>query len=267
LNEQENIKRNKLRLAALDLPKPVEPVPKRTTTSTPKKRKSKEQLEPVRRSTREKSQNVNYNFDAYDKVLNAAERAFEGKSASMGYIVPNLDENLMTCEEYCEAKGFKNGLKIERDFEGWVEEKTRKELNFAPTQEEHWESMGVSGPREAVGRIGKSSNAKEHSKKCLHTNPNMYFYRHCKPGEEPKWGPWEEDEIQLFLETAKKYGAGDNWGLFSSFIPGRVGYSCNQAYRSIMLPRGLILDDHYLMTESGKTVIRKKRTGLKKYSC
>jgi hypothetical protein len=235
------------------------------TSSAPKKRKIKGQLEPTRRSTRETSnKKINYNFDNYDKELNAAERAFEGKSASMGYLEPNLDENLMTCEEYCERKGLKKGLKIERDFEGWVEEKTCKELNFAPTQEEHWQRMGVSGPREAVGRMGKSSNAKEHSRKCLHTNPNMYFYRHCKPGEEPKWGPWEEDEIQLFMETATKYGVGDNWGLFSSYIPGRVGYSCNQAYRSIMLPRGLLLDDHYLLTDSGKTVIRKKRTGLKK---
>ena len=83
-------------------------------------------MEPTRRSAREKSQNVNYNFDAYDKVLKAAERAFEGKSSSMGYIDPNLDENLMSCEEYCESKGLKNGLKIERDFEGWVEEKTCK---------------------------------------------------------------------------------------------------------------------------------------------
>ena len=254
-------------MAALDLPKPVVASASKTTSNAPKKRKPKEQLEPTRRSAREKSQNVNYNFDAYDKVLKAAERAFEGKSSSMGYIDPNLDENLMSCEEYCESKGLRNGLKIERDFEGWVEEKTCKELNFAPTQEEHWQRMGVSGPREAVGRMGKAANAKEHSRKCLHTNPNMYFYRHCKPGEEPKWGPWEEDEIQLFLKTAIKHGAGDNWGLFSSYIPGRVGYSCNQAYRSIMLPRGLILDDHYLMTESGKTIIRKKRTGLKKYTC
>ena len=88
------------------------------TSSAPKKRKIKGQLEPTRRSTREtSSKKINYNFDNYDKELNAAERAFEGKSASMGYLEPNLDENLMTCEEYCERKGLKKGLKIEGDFE------------------------------------------------------------------------------------------------------------------------------------------------------
>lgn len=65
---------------------------------------------------------------------------------------------------------------------------------------------------------------KERSRKCLHSNPNSYFYRHVEPGLEQWGGDWKEEEIRAFCLTAQQFGCGDKWGLFSSYIPHRVGY-------------------------------------------
>ena len=37
-------------------------------------------------------------------------------------------------------------------------------------------------------------------------------------------GEWSQEEYDLFVETAKENGCGNSWGLFSSYIPNRVGY-------------------------------------------
>jgi len=73
------------------------------------------------------------------------------------------------------------------------------------------------------------SDAKAFSSTQLQKNPNAYFYRHVAPGETQANGEWTEEEHQLFMDTAKKFGAGNKWGLFSSYIPQRVGYQCRQA--------------------------------------
>ena len=53
---------------------------------------------------------------------------------------------------------------------------------------------------------------------------------------------------------ALKHGCGDKWGLFASHIPHRVGYQCSAAYRHLLIPRGLLMDDHYRMAPSGEAV-------------
>ncbi|KAI9228326.1 MAG: hypothetical protein DHS80DRAFT_15761 [Piptocephalis tieghemiana] len=60
----------------------------------------------------------------------------------------------------------------------------------------------------------------------LRKNPNAYFYRHNEPGEEQHNGDWTDAELDLFLKVAREHGCGDKWGLFSSYIPHRVGYQC-----------------------------------------
>ena len=37
-------------------------------------------------------------------------------------------------------------------------------------------------------------------------------------------GDWTPDEIRAFCLTAQKFGCGDKWGLFATYIPHRVGY-------------------------------------------
>jgi hypothetical protein len=70
----------------------------------------------------------------------------------------------------------------------------------------------------------------------MHKNPNGFFYRHCEPGEEQLAGGWTEEEVSAFVAVAEKHGAGDKWGLFSSHIPGRVGYQCSAVYRQVLPP-------------------------------
>lgn len=55
-------------------------------------------------------------------------------------------------------------------------------------------------------------------------NPNAYFYRFNAPGETQKNGPWSKEEHKLFMERLAEFGADGQWGIFSTSIPGRVGY-------------------------------------------
>ena len=88
----------------------------------------------------------------------------------------------------------------------------------------------------------------------LRKNPNMYFYRHTEPGVAQWSGEWTEEETALFLETARRYGAGDKWGLFASYIPHRVGYQCSNYYRAVIIPRGLVVDPSYRIGPNGEAL-------------
>ena len=67
-------------------------------------------------------------------------------------------------------------------------------------------------------------------------------------------GAWTAEEHDIFLKTAKEHGVGDKWGLFSTYIPQRVGYQCSAYYREIIIPQGLVLDARFRMTQSGRAV-------------
>lgn len=43
-------------------------------------------------------------------------------------------------------------------------------------------------------------------------------------------------------------------GLFSSYIPHRVGYQCANFYRYYVLPKGEIVDPNYYFTPDGEVV-------------
>lgn len=94
----------------------------------------------------------------------------------------------------------------------------------------------------------------------LRKNPNCYFYRHCAPGVEQHMGDWTEEEHDLFLHTAKAFGCGDKWGLFSTYIPHRVGYQCSNYYRQVILREGSIVDSSYMMSSSGLPVFVGERS-------
>jgi len=51
---------------------------------------------------------------------------------------------------------------------------------------------------------------------------------------------------------ASASGCGDKWGLFASHIPHRVGYQCSAVYRHVIIPRGLLRDENFMMTLSGQ---------------
>ncbi|KAJ1678577.1 hypothetical protein EV182_003769, partial [Spiromyces aspiralis] len=75
------------------------------------------------------------------------------------------------------------------------------------------------------------SEAKFVSSKMFRKNPNAYFYRNVEPGVEQWTRDWDEEETDMFLKVAAEHGCGDKWGLFSSYIPHRVGYQCRQVRR------------------------------------
>ena len=67
-------------------------------------------------------------------------------------------------------------------------------------------------------------------------------------------GEWTQGEHNKFLATAREHGVGDKWGLFSTYIPQRVGYQCSSYYREVIIPMGLVLDVRFRMTRSGRAV-------------
>jgi hypothetical protein len=68
-----------------------------------------------------------------------------------------------------------------------------------------------------------------------------------------KFGEWDEEEIIRFKQVAVEYGCGDKWGLFSSYIKGRVGYQCANFYR-VLLSRGIFNDPNYKYSSDGTAV-------------
>ena len=68
------------------------------------------------------------------------------------------------------------------------------------------------------------SQARIRAFKMIERNPNSYYYRFNAPGEEQRKGPWTEEEKESFFKRLQDVGANGQWGLFSTAIPGRVGY-------------------------------------------
>ena len=68
----------------------------------------------------------------------------------------------------------------------------------------------------------------------MQMNPNAFFYRNLMPSEEPKHGPWTNDEKKLFIQKISLLPADfSQWGLFSIQIPGRNGYQCQTFYHRL----------------------------------
>ena len=65
-------------------------------------------------------------------------------------------------------------------------------------------------------------------------NPNAYFYRFNKIGEEQGKGSFSKDEKKRFKALIAK-GVDYRWGIFSMQFPGRVGYQCSNFYRQLVV--------------------------------
>ncbi|KAK8813159.1 hypothetical protein WA158_002751 [Blastocystis sp. Blastoise] len=81
-------------------------------------------------------------------------------------------------------------------------------------------------------------------------NPNAYYYRFNDPGVPQATGQWNDNEKKLFMQLIKK-GVDYQWGIFSTHIPGRVGYQCSNFYR-LLVKDGEIVDPNYVFDEKGK---------------
>ncbi|KAI9008767.1 hypothetical protein CLU79DRAFT_776816 [Phycomyces nitens] len=95
------------------------------------------------------------------------------------------------------------------------------------------------------------SQARIHAYKMIHQSPNSYYYRFNAPGEEQKKGGWSKDEKAMFLKRLDQVGPNGQWGLFSTEIPGRVGYQCSNFYR-LLIENREIQDPNYVLDDNGK---------------
>ena len=65
--------------------------------------------------------------------------------------------------------------------------------------------------------------------------------------------PSSQEEHKLFMATARTHGVGDQWGLFASHIPKRVGYQCSAYYRDL-IAEAVIIDERFMLTQGGRVV-------------
>ncbi|KAJ1810922.1 hypothetical protein LPJ75_004157 [Coemansia sp. RSA 2598] len=157
-----------------------------------------------------------------------------------------------------------DAIKVTGHYSGWVEPGVMDRLGIRSNAAEAWESEGGgkfsfkdplgTGKKVSKRMAGGQSVAKYVASKLLRKNPNSYFYRHTEPGVEQWTGDWTDEERQVFLDVARQFGCGDKWGLFSTYIPHRVGYQCSNYYRQYVIPAGWIIDDNYRLDSAGNAV-------------
>ncbi|GIL77458.1 hypothetical protein Vretimale_2981 [Volvox reticuliferus] len=180
---------------------------------------------------------------------------------------------IMTQEEYLKSKGLSppdGWFRSDGQFRGWVKQEVVERLRLASSAAEAWEQCGGGKFQRKINKADVPSHlkakgwsdARAFAASQLHKNPNSYFYRHTAPGEPQAQGEWTRKEHDLFVEIAKRYGVGDKWGLFASYIPNRVGYQCSAYYTQVIIPSGLILDDRYRMDAWGDAVYVGARGGM-----
>ncbi|KNB46762.1 hypothetical protein JH06_1410 [Blastocystis sp. subtype 4] len=169
--------------------------------------------------------------------------------------------NVKTIREYKESydetdlSGINIPIHVDGTYHGWVDPEVAVRCGIDPD--------GSQVPEEKSSKHRNSyESAKEYSRKCLKTNPNTYFYRHVEPNTEHWTGDWTQEEIRAFCTTAEKFGCGDKWGLFATYIPHRVGYQCSNFYRQYILPKGLVIDPHYTITSNGEAIFHRKKSSV-----
>ena len=151
-------------------------------------------------------------------------------------------------------------------FPSWVAPDVCARFGIEPSAEAAWErraseaggpssSSSSSSAREKLKLSARGwSEARALAATKLRENPNSFFYRHVEPGQQQAHGEWTVEELGLFLEAARRHGVGDRWGLFSSWIPQRVGYQASAFYRDVVIPRGLVVDSRFRMTRTGRAL-------------
>ncbi|KAJ2693750.1 hypothetical protein GGH99_001008 [Coemansia sp. RSA 1285] len=173
---------------------------------------------------------------------------------------------LATADAYFAKETLDKAIRVGGHYSGWVERGVMERLGIQGNATDAWESegggkfsfkdpLGTGKPmtKRAVPG-GSQSMARYVASKLLKKNPNAYFYRHTEPGVEQWTGDWTADERNVFLRIAREFGCGDKWGLFSTYLPHRVGYQCSNYYRQYVIPAGWIIDDSYMLDNTGHAV-------------
>jgi hypothetical protein len=175
------------------------------------------------------------------------------------------EELLLSAEDYFSEEIKKKAIVVDGHFNGWINPDLIEKYHFEKSAKEAWDKNGGGvyshknplGEFKEVSKVVKPRNwssAKYTALKLFQKNPNAYFYRHLEPGLTQNIGDWDDNEKENFLKIAKKYGCGDKWGIFSSYIPNRVGYQCANYYRQVIIQEGLIFDPNYKFSKWGKPI-------------
>jgi len=104
------------------------------------------------------------------------------------------------------------------------------------------------------------SNARKKAWKSEGSNPNAFYYRFNKHGEEGRNGDWSDSEHQAFMERVMECGVNVKWGIFSSVIPGRIGYVCSNYWRTL-IKDGWVKDPNYWVCYDGSTKFKYLQRG------
>ncbi|KXZ52316.1 hypothetical protein GPECTOR_10g948 [Gonium pectorale] len=223
------------------------------------KRARTEAVEPTRRSSRLASGPTNQGTTEAGEAAEAAGVDEEGKMRA------GKGVGIMTQEEYLASKGLplpEGHFKTNGVFRGWVAPDVIDKFGLASSADEAWAQGGGGAFKRKITKADVPehlrakgwSTAKAFAASQLHKNPNAYFYRHVAPGNAQAQGEWTQEEHELFLATARKWGVGDKWGLFASYIPNRVGYQCSQYYTQVIIPSGIVIDPRFRMDSWGDAV-------------
>ncbi|KAK8802030.1 hypothetical protein WA158_006425 [Blastocystis sp. Blastoise] len=205
----------------------------------------KVQQEPQRKSLRLQGlkPEIDVTMDTIDKIARFVDSDIQKEH------IRNKQDDIYNNPDYWKDKINGDTVISQGRFTGWVEPGVCQRLGICETEQEN-------DLKYAHGRRTSGLNFKELAKASLHSKPNCYFYRFCEPNVKQWLGEWTNEEIDLFIDTARRYGCGDQWGIFSTYIPHRVGYQCANFYRQYAIPRGLVVDAHYLISTAGKVTFK-----------
>ena len=76
------------------------------------------------------------------------------------------------------------------------------------------------------------------------SNPNAHYYRFLLRDEKQSKGSWTDEEHKLFMRRTLDIGVNYKWGLFSTAIPGRVGYVCSRHWAAL-IKKGKVEDMNF----------------------
>lgn len=199
--------------------------------------------------------------------------AADAPTAPLPDALADPDDYLLDQEEYFTMMDidYSGAVRVDGHFRGWVAPDVAQRYGLpAEHPGDEWlraaaaaAGGGGGGARGGGGKRGRrrggaaaaaGSEAKSKASGSLSHNPNAYFYRHVAPHQRQAQGEWTPEEHAAFMAVVRRWGAGDNWGLFASHIPQRVGYQCSAFYRDVVIPSGQVLDGRFKMARNGKAV-------------
>jgi len=213
---------------------------------------------------------------AKDKILSDAMKAANkivkkgGKPKDLDYDPGEEVEEANESEEEFDENEYLEEDCLEDNYEPTVKQKKKRKgqkgYNLDGTKRSGYLHLGNA--LKDVKNKRNWSNARVKAYIQEKGKPNAFYYRFNKHGEEIALGHWSKHEAKCFFESLLLRGANHKWGNFSKSIPGRVGYTASQFWRTLQ-KRGWVWDMNYYDNKHFKNecldVKQKGREPLNRY--